>query len=185
MKFQKGDKVTTTEQTKVLFGYPDGMEGTVLDIVNGDYTLAVNFPELGVDFVEFFNLSELIRFDHLIVSKQTNHKQEQTERNTMATIDRMSMNPTCRTTPSLTPQSPLSEHIERLVAEISGMECLVDSLASRLSPLMNSGLAERQTPQCPEEKGSNCDFIESLKDQIMRLAEINRKLSSIHASLEI
>jgi len=58
-----GDKVTTTEQTKILLGLPDGMEGTVLDVINEPYKLVVNFPEMGKDYREFFNEEELIRID--------------------------------------------------------------------------------------------------------------------------
>ena len=59
-KIIKGDTVTTTEQTKVMFGYPDGMKGTVVDVINEPYKLVVNFPEMGEDYREFFNEDELI-----------------------------------------------------------------------------------------------------------------------------
>ena len=58
-----GDKVTLTEQTKVVFCYPDGMEGTVIDVVDAPFPFAVNFPEMGEDFVEFFAKKDLIKLD--------------------------------------------------------------------------------------------------------------------------
>ena len=58
-----GDTVTTTENTKVKFGYSDGMEGTVIDVFDSDapFRFAVNFPELGNDQFEFFNEDELVK----------------------------------------------------------------------------------------------------------------------------
>ena len=58
-----GDTVTPTEQTKVMFGFPQGMDGTVIDIIDEPYKLVVNFPEMGEDYQEFFNENELIKLD--------------------------------------------------------------------------------------------------------------------------
>lgn len=60
-----GDTVTPTENTKVKFGYSDGMEGTVIDVLDtiDPYNLVVNFPELGESHREFFNENELIRIE--------------------------------------------------------------------------------------------------------------------------
>lgn len=57
-----GDKVIPTENTKVKFGYEDGMEGTIIDIITEPYNIVVHFPEMGDD-PEFFIEEELIRIE--------------------------------------------------------------------------------------------------------------------------
>jgi len=57
-----GDKVMLTENSRVLFGYPDGIEGTIIDIITEPYNIVVNFPEMGDD-PEFFIEKELIRIE--------------------------------------------------------------------------------------------------------------------------
>ena len=57
-----GDKVFLTENTRVKFGYPDGIEGTVIDIITEPYNIVVHFPEIGDD-PEFFTEEELIRIE--------------------------------------------------------------------------------------------------------------------------
>ena len=60
--FKVGDKCYITENAKVGLGLPDGVEYTIIDILqeNVEFNFVLNAEEFGKDWVEFFREEELI-----------------------------------------------------------------------------------------------------------------------------
>ena len=64
MSVQIGDKVLITEETNNSLGYKDGIEFTVIDILeyhHFDCNYVLNAAEFGEDWKQFFGLDELIK----------------------------------------------------------------------------------------------------------------------------
>jgi hypothetical protein len=62
-KIRVNDKVLLTENTRCLLGLPDGIEYIVKEILveeNIPFPIVLKSDELGEDWVNFFNNSELI-----------------------------------------------------------------------------------------------------------------------------
>lgn len=63
--FKAGDKCYITENAKVGLGLPDGVEYTIIDILqeNVEFNFVLNAEEFGKDWVEFFREEELIAIE--------------------------------------------------------------------------------------------------------------------------
>lgn len=57
-----GEKVTINENAKVLLGFDDGLEFTVVDMLQEDVEkpIVLNCKDFGKDWVEFFSVDEII-----------------------------------------------------------------------------------------------------------------------------
>lgn len=64
-KLKIGDKCYITENAKVGLGLPDGVEYTIIDILQEDveFNFVLNAEEFGKDWVEFFREEELIAIE--------------------------------------------------------------------------------------------------------------------------